>query len=170
VRLTSAAWQSTAHRLRRHAQNCHMCVWTGRPIRARGLSSDSFDVSNLSATFFYSGPNKARSTYSPLEYRIIDTCQQPLNALFNDTLKHPSLFWPLRKGTKISDVKSVRWSPEILLGSDSYENPRKNQVGVICFRNTTGSPAQDERRQRRVFFLCVKRDCHQNARNVLHNV
>jgi hypothetical protein len=49
--------------------------------------------------------------------------------------KHLKLFWRLRNGTKISDAKSVRCYLEQFIGGGSYESPRENQVGGICYRS-----------------------------------
>jgi hypothetical protein len=58
------------------------------------------------------------------------------------TLKeHLRLFWRLRNGTKVSDAKFIRRYLELFLGGGSYENPRENQVGGICFRSPTVSRA-----------------------------
>jgi hypothetical protein len=47
------------------------------------------------------------------------------------TLKeYLKLFWRLRKGTNISDVKFVRCYLELFLGGSSYKNSGENQVGV----------------------------------------
>jgi hypothetical protein len=45
---------------------------------------------------------------------------------------HLRLFWHLRNGIKLSDVKFVRSYLELFLKDGSFENPQENQVGGFC--------------------------------------
>jgi hypothetical protein len=72
-------------------------------------------------------------------FLLMHNCQFSFSESFNDALKQPRLFWSLRNGTRILDAKFVRSYLELFLGRGSYENPRENQVGGICFGSSTVS-------------------------------
>jgi hypothetical protein len=45
---------------------------------------------------------------------------------------------------KLSETKFLKYDLQLFLGWGSYENPRENQVGGICFWSPTVSIAQED--------------------------